>query len=319
MSLLNILEDLENRVVAETVPAPAILPRRGIRWHKLAPYIFISPFFVLFFIFGFFPILYAGYVSLHDWTGLNPPVFIGFNNYLNLLRDNDFLIALRNTLVLLVLSGPLTIGGGLFLAVVLNNKLVRFRSVFRTIFYLPLVMSLIVASQVFNLLLGNPFGLINEFLGRIGATRINFLTEPRLTILVLVVLVTWKYVGNDLVIMLAGLQSIPAELGEAALVDGATGLQVFWYVTIPLMRPVILFDVVLSTIGTFNIFAEPYTLFGLTGGINQSGLTANLLLYRTSFQFLKLGYGSAMAYLLGLVVFALSIIQLRFGTREHER
>src|SRR5262249_2346373 len=210
-------------------------------------------------------------------------------------------------------------GGGLVLAVILNNRLVRFRSIFRTIFYLPLVMSLIVASQVFNLMLGNPFGLINVALGRLGMGHIDFLTTPRLTILVLVRLVTWKYIGNDLVIMLAGLQSIPSELGEAALVDGANGWQVFRHITVPLMRPVILFDVVLSTIGTFNIFAEPYTLFGPTGGINQSGLTANLLLYRTSFIALNLGYGSAMAYILGLVVFVLSIIQLRFGTREHER
>jgi ABC-type sugar transport system permease subunit len=169
-------------------------------------------------------------------------------------------------------------------------------------------------------MLGDPFGLINEGLARLGLPRINFLGEPRLTIIVLVALVTWKYIGNDLVIMLAGLQSIPRELGEAALVDGANPVQVFMYVTLPLMRPIILFDVVLSTIGTFNIFAEPYTLFGITGGINQSGLVTGLLLYRTSFfGSFKFGYGSAMAYVLGIVIFVLSLIQIRFGTREHER
>ncbi len=205
------------------------------------------------------------------------------------------------------------------LAVTLNNKLIRFRNIFRTIFYLPLVVSLIVASQVFNLMLGNPFGLLNEGLARLGLQRINFLNEPHLTILVLVILITWKYIGNDLVIMLAGLQSIPAELNEAAIVDGASSLQIFRHITVPLMRPVILFDLVLSTIGTFNIFAEPYTLFGTTGGANQSGLVTGLLLYRTSFTFFKFGYGSAMAYIVGLIIFVLSIIQLRVGTREHER
>ena len=135
----------------------------------------------------------------------------------------------------------------------------------------------------------------------------------------LVVLIVWKYIGNDLVIMLAGLQSIPPELNEAALVDGATPLQTFWHITIPLMRPVILFDVVLSTINTFNIFAEPYSLFGVTGGANQSGLVTGLLLYRTSFQFFKFGYGSAMAYIVGLIIFVLSLIQLRLGTRGDER
>jgi ABC-type sugar transport system permease subunit len=290
-----------------------------IRWHKLAPYLFISPFFVLFLIFGVFPIIYSGWISLHEWTGLNPATFIGLRNYSNLFRDRDFWIAIRNTLVLLAFSVPLTVGGGLLLAVILNLKMVRYKRIFRTIFYMPLVVSLVVASQVFNLMLGNPFGLVNELLARIGLQRVNFLTEPRLTILVLVVLITWKYIGNDLVIMLAGLQSIPPELGEAALVDGANQRQVFRYITVPLMRPIILFDVVLSTIGTFNIFAEPFTLFGITGGVNQSGLVTGLLLYRTSFNTFKFGYGSAIAYVIGIIIFVLSIIQLRLGTRDHER
>jgi len=295
------------------------MPTQRIRWHKLAPYLFISPFFVLFAIFGLFPILYSGYISLHEWTGLNPPTFVGLRNYANLLQDNDFLTALRNTTLLMLVSGPLTIGGGLVLAVVLNNRMVRFRNLFRTIFYMPLVVSLVVASQVFNLMLGNPFGLINEGLSRLGLQRINFLNEPRLTIVVLVVLITWKYIGNDLVIMLAGLQSIPAELSEAAIVDGASAVQIFWNITLPLMRPVILFDVVISTISTFNIFAEPYTLFGTTGGVNQSGLVTGLLLYRTSFTFFKFGYGSAMAYILGIIIFVANRSISRVGTREHER
>jgi ABC-type sugar transport system permease subunit len=307
---------LTAKVTTPTAPAESRWSR--IRWHKLAPYLFISPFFLIFAIFGLFPILYSGFISLHNWTGLKAPVFIGLNNYVTLLKDPDFLNALRNTAVLTLISGPITIGGGLVLAVILNNRLIRFRSAFRTIFYLPLVVSLVVASQVFGLLLGNPFGLVNEALSRIGLERVNFLNQPNLTLLVLVVLIVWKYIGNDLVIMLAGLQSIPPELNEAALVDGATPLQTFWNITIPLMRPVILFDVVLSTINTFNIFAEPYSLFGVTGGANQSGLVTGLLLYRTSFQFFKFGYGSAMAYIVGLIIFVLSLIQLRIGTRNNE-
>jgi cellobiose transport system permease protein len=292
--------------------------RRAFRWDKAAPYLFISPFFVLFIIFGLFPILYSGYISLHNWTGLNPPVFIGLQNYANLFQDDDFLLALRNTALLLLLSGPLTIGGGLLMAVVLNNTLLRGRAIFRTIFYLPLVVSLVVTAQVFNLLLGNPFGLVNEILARLGFERVNFLNEPSLSLPVLTLLIFWKYVGNDLIIMLAGLQAIPAELGEAAMVDGANPRQVFWHITLPLMRPIILFDIVLSTINTFNMFAEPYNLFGTTGGVNQSGLVAGLLLYRTSFFHFKFGYGSAMAYIIGIIVFILSLIQLRVGTRDHE-
>jgi len=302
-----------------TTSAPSGTRWSRIRWHKLAPYFFIAPFFIVFLIFGFYPIIYSGYISLHQWTGLKPPIFIGLNNYINLFQDNDFLSALRNTALLTVISGPVTIGGGLLLAVILNNRLVRFRNIFRSIFYLPLVVSLVVASQVFGLMLGNPFGLVNEVLFRLGVTRVNFLHEPQLTILVLVVLITWKYIGNDLVIMLAGLQSIPPELNEAAVVDGASSLQIFFRITIPLMRPVILFDIVLTTISTFNIFAEPYSLFGITGGVNQSGLVTGLLLYRTSFNFFKFGYGSAMAYIVGFIIFILSLVQLRLGTQEYER
>ncbi|MBA3875169.1 MAG: sugar ABC transporter permease [Anaerolineae bacterium] len=303
---------------ATTTSAPNGTRWSRIQWHKLAPYFFISPFFIIFLIFGLYPIIYSGYISLHQWTGLKPPTFIGLTNYINLFQDNDFLTALRNTALLTVISGPITIGGGLLLAVILNNNLVRYRNVFRSIFYLPLVVSLVVASQVFGLMLGNPFGLVNEVLARLGIDRVNFLHEPKLTILVLVVLITWKYIGNDLVIMLAGLQSIPPELNEAALVDGASPMQIFFRITIPLMRPVILFDLVLTTISAFNIFAEPYTLFGITGGANQSGLTTGLLLYRTSFNFFKFGYGSAMAYIVAFIIFILSLVQLRLGTREHE-
>lgn len=303
---------------AHLATTSAAVTRRGFRWDKAAPYLFISPFFVLFIIFGLFPILYSGYISLHNWTGLNPPVFIGLQNYVNLFQDNDFLLALRNTALLLLLSGPLTVGGGLLMAVVLNNHLLRGRAIFRTIFYLPLVVSLVVTAQVFNLLLGNPFGLVNEILARLGFERVNFLNEPSLSLPVLTLLIFWKYVGNDLIIMLAGLQAIPAELGKAAMVDGANPRQVFWHITLPLMRPVILFDIVLSTINTFNMFAEPYNLFGTTGGVNQSGLVAGLLLYRTSFFHFKFGYGSAMAYIIGIIVFILSLIQLRVGTRDDE-
>src|SRR6266496_3665077 len=132
--------------VATSVPTETRWSR--IRWHKLAPYFFIAPFFIIFLIFGFYPIIYSGYISLHQWTGLKPPIYIGLNNYINLFQDNDFLTALRNTALLTIISGPVTIGGGLVLAVILNNRLVRFRNIFRSIFYLPLVVSLVVASQV---------------------------------------------------------------------------------------------------------------------------------------------------------------------------
>jgi len=288
------------------------------RWPKLAPYIFISPFFIIFLIFGAFPIVFSGIVSLMDWRGLKMGEFVGFQNYINLFRDRDFLKAVLNTIYLLALSAPLSIGGGLILAVLLNSRLLRFRGLFRSAYYLPMAVSLVVAGLAFSMLLNKPFGLVNDLIIRqvLGLEPIDFMTNPSLAIPTLTLLIVWRYIGNDLVIMLAGLQSIPPDLYEAARIDGASSFQIFLRVTLPLMVPIILFDAILSTVNTFNMFAEPYILFGTEGGVNQSALTTGLLVYGVSFKFFKLGYGAAMAYLIGIVIFALSLLQLRLGQRD---
>ncbi len=287
------------------------------KWSKIAPYVFISPFFIIFLVFGVFPIFFSGAVSLIDWTGILMGEFVGLRNYINLLRDPDFLKAILNTLYLLALSGPLTIGGGLVLAVLLNSKLLRFKGFFRTTFYLPMVVSLVVAGLAFTMLLSKPFGFVNDVIvkGIFHLEPIDFLNSPTLAIPTLTLLLMWRFIGNDLVIMLAGLQSIPPELYEAAKIDGANSFQTFFYVTIPLMVPMILFDAILTTVNTFNLFAEPYILFGTEGGVHQSGLTTGLLIYSVSFKFFKFGYGAAMAYLLGAVIFGLSLLQLRLARR----
>ncbi len=290
----------------------------GSKWPKIAPYVFISPFFVIFLVFGAFPIVFSGVVSLIDWKGVTMGEFVGLRNYLNLFRDSDFQRAVLNTLYLLVLSGPLTIGGGLVLAVLLNSQLLRLRGMFRTIFYLPMAVSLVVAGLAFSMLLNKPFGFVNDIILRQGLNLepIDFLTNPLAAIPTLTLLILWRCIGNDLVIMLAGLQSISPELYEAARIDGASPFQTFVYVTLPLMVPIILFDAILSTVNTFNMFAEPYILFGTEGGVDQAGLTTGLLVYRTSFKYFKFGYGAAMAYLLGVVIFVLSLVQLRLGQRD---
>jgi ABC-type sugar transport system permease subunit len=244
--------------------------------------------------------------------------FVGFQNYINLFRDRDFLQAVFNTVYLLVLSGPCTIGGGLILAVLLNSQLLRFRGLFRTVFYLPMAVSLVVAGLAFAMLLNKPFGLVNDVIVKqlLHLEPVDFVTNPSLAIPTLSLLIIWRYIGNDLVIMLAGLQSIPPDLYEASRIDGASAFQTFIYITLPQMMPIILFDAILTTVNTFNMFAEPYILFGTEGGVNQSGLTTGLLVYRVSFRFFKFGYGAAMAYLIGVVIFGLSLLQLRLGRRD---
>ncbi|PWH13584.1 MAG: hypothetical protein DDG58_13820 [Ardenticatenia bacterium] len=288
------------------------------KWPKLAPYVFISPFFIVFLVFGAFPIAFSGAVSLIDWSGVKMGEFIGFRNYINLIQDPDFVRAVLNTVYLLLLSGPLTIGGGLVLAVLLNSQLLRFKGLFRTIFYLPMAVSLVVSALAFTMLLNKPFGLVNDLIIRqiFNQEPIDFLTNPTLAIPTLTLLIIWRYIGNDLVIMLAGLQSIPSDLYEASRIDGASPFQTFIHITLPLMVPFILFDAILTTVNTFNLFAEPYILFGTEGGANQAGLTTGLLVFRVSFKYFKFGYGAAMAYLLGVVIFALSLLQLRVGQKD---
>jgi ABC-type sugar transport system permease subunit len=142
------------------------------------------------------------------------------------------------------------------------------------------------------------------------------LADPTWMKPVLILALLWRWTGNDMVIMLAGLQSIPGDLYEAARVDGASGPQMFWHITVPLMRPVILFDAIISTIGTFNLFAEPFVLFGQDGGIGQAGMVTGTLLYLNSFVYFKFGYGAALAWVLALIIFVLSMMQLKLGSRE---
>jgi ABC-type sugar transport system permease subunit len=174
------------------------------------------------------------------------------------------------------------------------------------------VTSLVITGLVFSQLFSQSFGLINALLSRIGIAPVNWLAEPGTMKPILILAMLWRWTGNDMVIMLAGLQSLPTEIFEAARVDGASDTQIFFHITLPLLRPVILFDAIISTIGTFNLFAEPYALFGgATGGVGQAGLVTGTLLYQNAFVFARYGSGSALAWVLAAIVFVLSLLQLR--------
>jgi ABC-type sugar transport system permease subunit len=302
---------------------PAVAKRETARpvdnwWRRLAPYAFISPFYLIFLAFGFLPIIFSLGVSLYDWRGITPGAFVGLSNYQVLLHDPAFVKALWNTVIVWLGSVPPMILLALIFAVLLNSQRVRFRGVFRTIYFLPVVTSLVITGLIFKFLFNPTFGLINNLLGPLGIAPVNFLSDPVWVKPVLIFALLWRWTGNDMVIMLAGLQSIPDDLYEAARVDGASGPQMFWNITVPLMRPVILFDAIISTIGTFNLFAEPFVLFGQDGGIGQAGLVTGTLLYQNAFVYFKFGYGAALAWVLALIIFVLSMLQLKLGSREAE-
>jgi ABC-type sugar transport system permease subunit len=296
-------------------PRPAV--RHQARWWRtVAPYVFVSPFYLIFLAFGLLPIVFSLVVSLYDWRGTTPGAFAGLQNYQVLLRDPALYKSLWNTVYVWLGSVPPMILAALVFAVLLNSRRVRLRSVFRTVYFLPVVTSLVITGLVFSQLFSTSYGLVNSVLARFGVAPINFLAEPAWMKLTLILALLWRWTGNDMVIMLAGLQGIPTDLYEAAQVDGATEVQTFWRITVPLMRPVILFDAIISTIGTFNLFAEPYALFGPDGGMGQAGLVTGTFLYQNSFVYFKFGYGAAIAWVLAAIIFALSMLQLRVGSRE---
>jgi lactose/L-arabinose transport system permease protein len=202
----------------------------------------------------------------------------------------------------------------LVLAVILNSKRVRGFRFFRTLLFIPYIMNIVAAGFTFRLMLNQKYGLVNVMLGIFNIAPVPWLESVWGGRVSLCLLVIWAWLGYNMVIMLAGLQTIPGELTEAALIDGASSIQAFFYVTIPLMRPVILFSVVLSTMGSFNLFSEIYNLTG--GGPINATITPVIVIFNQAFGNFRLGYASAMAYLYFIVLFALTLLQFRYFGRQ---
>lgn len=284
-------------------------------WRTAAPYVFISPFYIVFLAFGLLPIIFSLGVSMFDWQAISPGGFVGLNNYLVLLQDPSFYQALRNTVFVWVGSVPAMTILALVFAVMLNSRRTRFRGVFRTVYFLPIVTSLVVAGLLFGMMFSTTSGLANRLLEVVGLPAINWLGDPAWMKISLILALLWRWIGHDMVIMLAGLQQIPGEVYEAARVDGASEFQIFWRITVPLMRPAIVFVAIVSTIGTFNLFEEPYVLFGKRV-VDQAAVVTGTYLYQNSFVYFKLGYGAAIAWVIALIVIVLSMIQLKLGGRD---
>jgi lactose/L-arabinose transport system permease protein len=288
-------------------------------WKEIAkarwPYLFISPFYLLFLVFGLYPVFFSLYLSFTEWKGLGPINYVGLKNFELLLRDKVFLQSLQNGVILFFMYVPLMTFLALVLAVVLNSKRIRGFRLFRTILFIPYIMNIVAAGFAFRLMLNQKYGLINLMLGIFQIPPVPWLESIWGGRVSLCLLVIWAWLGYNMVIMLAGLQTIPGDLTEAAMIDGASPTQAFFLVTIPLMRPVILFSVVLSTMGSFNLFNEVFTLTG--GGPMNATITPIIDIFNQAFGNFRYGYASAMAYVYFIIVFILTLLQVRyFGQRE---
>lgn len=295
------------------------------------PYAYISPFFILFGIFMLFPTVYTLYLSFFEYSGVSNDVlltvtmgqlqisipsianleFVGLSNYQRLIfNDSLFHTSLFNTSFIFFIQVPLMVGVGLATAVVLDSKLIRAKSLFRTLIALPVATGLVAYSTIFLLLFNDQIGLVNYILVQIGLSPVEWLGSAWGARITLVIAVTWRWLGYNMIILLAGLQTVPQQLYEAAEIDGATRWEKFRFVTLPQIQPVLLFVVVSSTIGTFQIFSEPYVITG--GGPSNATITIVQYIYNQAFLQLNLGYASAVSVILVLIVSVMSIIQIKY-------
>lgn len=274
-------------------------------------YVYIAPFYVLFTVFGLFPVAAGLFISFFRWDGISEMHFLGLENYVNLLSDVLFWKALKNTVVIGIIAHIPILLGGLALAYILNSKLVKGENIFKTIYFMPMVTSSVAISIIFQSLFGYNYGTINYFLGFFGEEPINWLGgDGSLIKVAVIVMFAWKWVGWNMVIYLAGMQGISNDIYEAARIDGATNTKIMFKIVIPLLTPIIVFTLVQSTIGMFNLFTEPFILTNSswTGGVNNGGLTLMMYLLNKAPQGgTAYGYASACAYVITIMIVCISI------------
>jgi lactose/L-arabinose transport system permease protein len=287
--------------------------RRGrAGWSAWAPYAFVAPFFLLFASFVLYPILYSAALSFGQFSG-GRIIFTGLDNYKRLFADGLFLKSLLNTGLILVVQVPIMIGLATVTASVIDSDFLgrRRKAFFRLAFFLPVAIDLVTYSVVFSLLFSEQYGIVNQALGLIGLDGIPWRSDPFWARVLIILAMTWRWTGYNTVILLSGLQNIPKDLYDAASVDGAGSMVRFLRITVPLLRPVILFCTVLATIGTLQLFTEPYIL--TNGGPANATLTTFFYIYDTGFARFDFGLAAAGTYVLSAIVAIMSYAQLRLA------
>nr|WP_253730421.1 sugar ABC transporter permease [Lentzea flava] len=299
-----------DRERTEEVRSPSPLRHRLSKLdNRVSPYLFVAPFFVLFGAVGLFPLLYTAYVSLFDWElGADETPFVGLDNYRELFGDGQFWNALFNTFSIFLLSSVPQVITAVVLAALLAANL-RGRTAWRMGVLLPYVASLVALTIIFGNLFGPQFGLVNSVLTTVGIPPVDWQANTFGSHVAIASMVNWRWTGYNALIVLAAMLAIPREVHEAAVVDGAGPLRRFFSITLPMLKPTLIFVIVTSTIGGLQIFTEPKLYdpsAGSGGGAEHQYQTVVLYLYQSAFQQLNLGYAAAIAWLLFLVVIAVA-------------
>jgi multiple sugar transport system permease protein len=284
-----------------------------------AAWLFLAPALALIGVFFFLPVVASLLLSVTDFdlyavADRSNARFVGFDNYARLFETPLFWSALKNTFYFALVGGPLTVLVSLGAALLLNARLVRFKSFFRTIYFVPFVTTLVAVAIVWRYLYHPEYGLLNYALGFVGIDPIDWLGDPRWAMPAIILLAVWKNFGYNMLIFIAGLQSIPGELYEAANLDGAGALSRFWHITLPMLGPTLLFVAVVTMIGFFQLFAEPYVM--TQGGPLKSTTSLVLFMYEEGFRWWRMGFAAAIAFVLFLIILAATLVQLRLQRRE---
>jgi multiple sugar transport system permease protein len=289
-----------------------------------APYALLSPFVLLFLVFGLFPILFSFYLMFHTWDpvqGLDSMAYVGLDNLSFAVEDPLVWTSMYNTLWLAVASGLPQHLVAIPLAYLINERLGPWRNGAMGVYFLPYITSTVAIAIMFSTLFSTDYGAVNAALQALAQSpwlgallpqeNIDWLGQPETIKPVVALVVFWRYVGFNVILYVAAMQSIPRDLYEAARMDGAGGARIFWFITLPQLKPMMYFGVTLTVIGGLQLFEEPFILTGGKGGIEYSGMTTAMYMYRTAFDFNDFGLASAISWMLFVVILVLTVLTNR--------
>lgn len=285
------------------------------KWIKknLAGYLFLLPWIMGLIMFTIIPIISSLYLSLTNYDIITEPVFIGLENYKNMLTDAKFMQSMNVTFKYVSIGVPIKLIVALFIAVLLNRK-IRGMSIYRAVYYIPSLFGSSVAVAILWRQLFNKSGLLNVILDKFGIEGMNWIATPSTALYTIILLEIWQF-GSAMLIFLAGLKQVPADLYEASLIDGAGHIRKFFYITIPMITPMILFNMIMQIINSFQSFNAAYIISGGSGGPLNSTLLYSLYLYQKGFAYFQMGYASAMAWVLLLIISIITFLQFKLSKK----
>jgi multiple sugar transport system permease protein len=280
---------------------------------QLTAYMMISPYLLHLILFVIFPVFFSLFLMFQRWNIIAPMEFVGLQNFYKLIQDRLFFRSIFNTLIFLLIHIPLQIISALFLAEMLNQK-IKLRAFLRASYFLPVIISGVVVTIVWYQLYGFDTGLINRILVSLGLNKVGWLINPFIAMPSIAIMATWKNVGLYVVLFLVGLQSVPPQYYEAAEIDGASRWQKFFYITLPAINPTIFMVVIISTIGGFSLFIEPYIM--TAGGPLNSTLSAVLYIYKQAFTYYHMGYAAALGFFFAFIIMTVIVIQRKLIEKD---